>query len=109
MLTTFLEVVRSRYYSSIHHERIGKGSTAAKLLLHSVDVAFDDIHTHLSDWEAIVRALKPDGTTDRCCKAIDDFVFMLSKKSPGMATRYHAFCERVAIYTVTNFIDAHQY
>jgi NhaP-type Na+/H+ or K+/H+ antiporter len=106
--TTFLSVVRARYYDSLHHGKIGTSSSASKLLLHTVDMALDDVHSHLSDWEAIEETLKPNQLLVKSCQAIDDF-FYLFGLYPGLVSTHDAYFERIAIYVVTNFIDAHDF
>lgn len=105
---TFLDVVRARYEDSVHHGRIGTSSSASKLLLHCVDMGYDDVDTHLSDWDAIVNSLRPNNTIVRLCQALDDFFFYFNLY-PGLLSRHDAYYERIAIYVLTNFIDAHEY
>jgi NhaP-type Na+/H+ or K+/H+ antiporter len=106
--TTFLDVVKARYYQSLHHGKIGTSSSASKMLLHAVDMAYDDVHDHLSDWEAIEETLVPNVLVLKLCQWIDDF-FYLFNLYPGLVSTHDAYYERIAIYVVTNFIDAHEF
>jgi hypothetical protein len=54
---TFLNITKARYKESIETDRIGSSATAAKLLLHSIDVANDCIHDKLEDWDCIASSL----------------------------------------------------
>lgn len=106
--TTFLDVVKARYYQSLHHGKIGTSSSASKLLLHAVDMAYDDVHSHLSDWEAIEETLIPNFVVLKTCQWADDFFYLFNIYS-GLVSSHDAYYERIAIYVVTNFIDAHEY
>lgn len=106
--TTFLDVVKARYYQSLHHGKIGTSSSASKLLLHAVDMAYDDVHDHLSDWEAIEDTLIPNFVVLKLCQWTDDLFFYCGLY-PGLVSTHDAYYERIAIYVVTNFIDAHEF
>eukprot|EP01038_Epipyxis_sp_PR26KG_P009148 gene9148-12339_t len=106
--TTFLEIVRARYEESIETGKIGTSATSAKLLLFSIDVAMDDVHRRLNDWDPIVRNLKPNKVLLSVLKTIDDICHPFGIY-PGLVSRLDTATERIAIYTLINYIDAHEY
>jgi hypothetical protein len=106
---TFCEVLRARYIESIEMGRIGSSNSAAKLLLYSVDVSMDHVKRSLSDFPSIESFLKPNKHILQVCRWIDDFFHYTIKIYPGFVSKLDAKAERVAIYTLINYIDAHEY
>lgn len=106
---TFLEVVRARYLEDIETGKIGNSNSSAKLLLYSVDVAQDFVRTRLADFESIEHFLKPNTYILRVSQFIDDICHSLFNKFPGLVGMLDAKTERIAVYVLINFIDAHEY
>eukprot|EP01034_Spumella_vulgaris_P022714 gene22714-28867_t len=106
---TFCEVLRARYIESIEMGRIGSSNSAAKLLLYSVDVSMDHVKRSLCDFPSIESFLKPSRHILRLCQLIDDFFHYTIQVYPGFVSKLDAKAERVAIYTLINYIDAHEY
>jgi NhaP-type Na+/H+ or K+/H+ antiporter len=108
--STFLEIVRARYRYAIKHDHMGLGSSAAKLLLHSLDLAQDNVELYLSDWDHVLQALQPVSLISRFCQSLDWLLYTITKDPHAQhvfLNSYEGYCERVAMFTVTNFVDAH--
>ena len=109
--TTFLDTLRARYWDCIRTGKLGTHAYSAKLLLYSIDVAHDhvrDINGGFADWECIENGLKVNKLYFAICKALDDVCAYFSYY-PGFASFAEAKRERMAIYTLLNFIDAHTF
>lgn len=107
----FLDTLRARYWDSIRSGKLGTHAYTAKLLLYSLDVAQDythDISVGLQDWNCIVKGLAMNEYYLIFLRCIDDFfhVFGVTSGFEGYAA---AKRERMAIYTLLNFIDAHKF
>jgi hypothetical protein len=105
---TFLNVVRARYQDSIESGKIGSSSASSKMLLHSLDVAMDYIHEKLADWEVIEQKLHPNQVLVQIASRMDSFFYCFGLYS-GLVSRLDAYYERIAMYVLMNFIDAHEY
>lgn len=105
---TFLNVVRARYEDSVENGKIGTSSASSKLLLHSLDVAMDYTPKRLADWEVIEQMLHPNPILVKIGGWIDSFFYCFGLYS-GLVSRLDAYYERIAMYVLTNFIDAHEY
>ncbi|KAJ1413587.1 Sodium/hydrogen exchanger family-domain-containing protein, partial [Ochromonadaceae sp. CCMP2298] len=106
--TAFLQVVRARYMQSIHTGKIGS-VMAAKMLLFSVDVAMDHIHTALADWDCIERSLTVPGWILGVFSSCDDCAWALCRRRAGCVSWLDAYYERVGVYVLVNYIEAHEY
>ena len=106
--STFLDILRARYMDSVHSGRIGTSSTAAKILLFSVDFAQDSVKDSLADWPCVERSLVANKLVLRTMQTIDN-VFAACGMLPGLVSWLDTVNERVAIYVLINFIDAHEF
>lgn len=109
--TTFLDTVRSRYWDSIRTGKLGNHAFSAKLLLYSIDVALDSVNdpsVGMMDWDCIERSLHIDPWLLKIGSIIDNLAAVVNYY-PGWVSYLEAKKERAAIYTLTNFIDAHQF
>lgn len=109
--STFLNTLEARYWDSIRTGKLGIHAYSAKLLLYSVDVSHDYIHDDnfsLADWNCIENGLKVNIFYYEFCRQLDD-LFAYFGYFPGYASYAEAKRERMAIYTLLNYIDAHTF
>lgn len=104
-----LDVVRARYMECIHTGKIGNSVMASKILLYSVDVANDYVHLALKDWETVQASLTPSPWLVSACRTADEVVLWCTGRHMGLLPFLDAFNERNALYTLINYIDAHEY
>ena len=114
--TTFLETVRAHYWQSVQSGKIGTQAFTAQLLVYSVDKGIDSIYdadgdsprtwTDLGDLASLERNLLPNATLLRVATFFDDF-FAMCGLFPGYVAYMESLKERRAMYTLSNFIDAH--
>ena len=105
---TFLDTLKARYWDSIRNGKLGIHAYSAKLLLHTIDVAYDHVHDKLADWDSVEEGLLLDRFSQILYHNIDNF-FELFHYSSGYLSHLVAKRERMTIYTLLNFIDAHQF
>lgn len=106
--STYLDIVRARYIESIKTGKIGSSSTASKLLIYSVDAAIDTVRIGIYDWDVIERNLTTNKLLLRTAIIVDDISYFCGR--PTAYTAYlDALYERIAIYVLTNYIEAHEY
>eukprot|EP01035_Chromulina_nebulosa_P018392 gene18392-24093_t len=107
---TFLDTLRCRYWDSIRTGKLGTHAYSAKLLLYSIDVAYDYINSDpkvgLMDWDVVENGLMVDKYTFFIANVVDNICHFVNLY-PGFVPYYEAKRERMAIYTLTNYIDAH--
>jgi hypothetical protein len=106
--TTFLDVVRAKYLDYVHAGKIGSISTPTRMLLYSLDVAFDNVEIKINDWDVLVNILQPSPSLLAVAHSIDNFFYVFGYL-PGMVSRIDVMYERIAIYVITNYIYAHEY
>lgn len=108
---TFLDTLKARYWDCIRSGKLGTHAYSAKLLLYSVDVAQDHVNNPnigFADWDCIENGLKVNGIYLAFCRFLDDVCEYFSYY-PGFVSYAEAKRERMAIYTLLNFIDAHTF
>ena len=112
----FLEVLRKCYHKHIHQGRLPRGSQAALVLLNSVDIGLQTVHTDgLEDYDAVEQSIN---SIDRTSEIIAKAVCWLQKG--GHAKTCISFISTILlenqlildsnkILILSSFIDAHIY
>ena len=113
----FLGVLRKCYLRQIQVGRLPRGSNAALILLNSIDVGLETVHTDgLQDWDAVKISLdaiegnlKLLNKFDLWISNILDDVWLdaLAIKKIVQETRSYLLSNKV--YVLTSFVDAHKY
>ena len=110
----FLEVLRKCFHRHIHQGRLPRGSQAALVLLNSIDIGLQTVHTDgLQDWDAVQQSIN---SIDRTSELLARAVCWLQKWGCGEGTflctvllENQSILDSNKIYILTSFIYAHTY
>ena len=110
----FLEVLRKCFHRHIHQGRLPRGSQAALVLLNSIDIGLQTVHTDgLQDWDAVQQSIN---SIDRNSELLAQAVCWLQQWGCGEGTflctvllENQSILDSNKIYILTSFIDAHNY
>ena len=110
----FLEVLRKCFHRHIQQGRLPRGSHAALVLLNSIDIGLQTVHTAgLQDWDAVQQSIN---SIDRTSQLLANVVCWLQKWGCGEGTflctvllENQSILDSNKIYILTSFIDAHTY
>lgn len=127
----FLEIVRMSYWNQVNSGKLPRKSTAARILLNSVDVALETTDTPgLQDWDEIEKHFDElyrnyyntvgSGENDRRASDATDHGTSMgdseSQREGTISSAYNTVSKRLreyrdaqAVYLLTSFIDAHVY
>jgi hypothetical protein len=104
----FLHVLRASYWHQIEDGKLPEESAAALMLLNSVDMAMDDSHHKLNDWDKLASVVEPDSGCYAACLRSLDRLLPDSVDWDNHFNRVHKFTrQEQAFYVVTNFCEAH--
>jgi hypothetical protein len=114
--TAFFDMVTSVYWKHIKDGKLRRNSTAAHVLLYSVDVGKDTAHIPgLQDWDAVERFLSPDRYSwlIKICSSIDWAIdFCRSKKGvlqKAVSDYLNSHRLENSVLMLSSFIEAHEY
>jgi NhaP-type Na+/H+ or K+/H+ antiporter len=117
----FLEMVRANYLQAISDGKLPRLSSATQSLLHSLDIASNDINKGLKDWDVLEKQLDQPSLFRLLLSSLRCFL-----PSPASSRCYRWCCypvnhlidyfndrlvcanEELRVYILTNFIEAHE-
>jgi len=105
--TMFLQILRYHYKENMENGKIGSSVYSAKLLMFSNDVALDDVTHELNDWQCLIDNMRPNSTLRKLCNVLDGWL-RCCQCSLELEYRLEAINERIALYVLANYIEAHE-
>lgn len=99
----FLEIVRTYYWKCVNEGSLTRNSSAMRILLTSIDVGFETIHTPgLQDWSFIDGVLKENKFSARLS------VVEFFEKLLPFVNAFKLWHAELQVLILTNFIAAHE-